>query len=103
MRQFIMSHPDYKHDSVVSESINYDLMKRIDDLAKGGREQWRGEAIAAHGAWLSETARGSHRSHPWLPFSFLLRAWLGSPGNVEEPTLLGRNRTRPAEAAAASS
>lgn len=50
MRQFIMSHPDYKHDSVVSESINYDLMKRIDDLAKGGREQWRGEAIAAHGA-----------------------------------------------------
>lgn len=58
MRQFIMSHPDYKHDSVVSESINYDLMKRIDDLAKG---------------------------------------------NVEEPTLLGRYRTRPAEAAAASS
>jgi glutamate--cysteine ligase catalytic subunit len=27
MRDFITKHPDYKQDSVVSESINYDLIK----------------------------------------------------------------------------
>lgn len=34
IRDFVKSHPDYKNDSVVSESINYDLcmaMKRISD------------------------------------------------------------------------
>lgn len=35
MRSFITTHPDYKHDSVVSEKINYDLIRFIDRLAKG--------------------------------------------------------------------
>ncbi|KAI8908561.1 glutamate-cysteine ligase-domain-containing protein [Gorgonomyces haynaldii] len=32
MRQFVLSHPDYKQDSVVSPKINHDLCKRILDL-----------------------------------------------------------------------
>ena len=32
MRDFILHHPDYKHDSVMSERINYDLLQRIVQL-----------------------------------------------------------------------
>lgn len=35
MRQFVQSHPDYKQDSVVSEKINYDLVKMIEKINKG--------------------------------------------------------------------
>ncbi|KZT42485.1 glutamate-cysteine ligase catalytic subunit [Sistotremastrum suecicum HHB10207 ss-3] len=36
-REFIRSHPDYKFDSVVSESINYDLLKAADEIERGLR------------------------------------------------------------------
>ena len=32
LRKFITSHPAYKHDSVVSEEINYDLVKAVDEM-----------------------------------------------------------------------
>ena len=32
IRNFVRTHPAYKFDSVVSEEINYDLMKAIDDM-----------------------------------------------------------------------
>ena len=32
IRRFITSHPAYKHDSVVSDEINYDLVKAIDEM-----------------------------------------------------------------------
>ncbi|KAG6866759.1 hypothetical protein C0991_011418 [Blastosporella zonata] len=32
IREFVRSHPDYKHDSVVSQEINYDLMKAVDEM-----------------------------------------------------------------------
>lgn len=32
IRHFIVTHPEYKHDSVVSEAINYDLLKAIDEM-----------------------------------------------------------------------
>lgn len=35
MRDFVQSHPDYKHDSVVSEKINYDLVKMVEKINKG--------------------------------------------------------------------
>lgn len=35
IRQFVMNHPAYKHDSVVSSEITYDLVKRADQIAKG--------------------------------------------------------------------
>lgn len=35
MRHFVMSHPDYKHDSVVTDSIAYDLLMRCDQIEKG--------------------------------------------------------------------
>uniref|UniRef100_A0A2R5LLU7 Glutamate--cysteine ligase n=1 Tax=Ornithodoros turicata TaxID=34597 RepID=A0A2R5LLU7_9ACAR len=35
IRSFIMSHPDYKHDSVVSDGINYDLLVRMSRIQKG--------------------------------------------------------------------
>jgi glutamate--cysteine ligase catalytic subunit len=38
MRQFVQNHPGYKHDSVVSEEINYDLMKAIEKISKGELE-----------------------------------------------------------------
>ncbi|GAA5871784.1 hypothetical protein JCM16303_000863 [Sporobolomyces ruberrimus] len=38
MRNFVRSHPDYKHDSVVSKEINYDLVKAIDKIEKGELE-----------------------------------------------------------------
>ncbi|KAG8996383.1 hypothetical protein FRB90_012754 [Tulasnella sp. 427] len=37
MREFIRSHPTYKFDSVVSQEINYDLMKAIDEIERGVR------------------------------------------------------------------
>ncbi|KAG9009591.1 hypothetical protein FRB94_011854 [Tulasnella sp. JGI-2019a] len=36
-RDFVRSHPDYKFDSVVSQEINYDLMKAVDEIEKGTR------------------------------------------------------------------
>lgn len=35
MRKFVNDHPDYKHDSVISESITYDLMKKLKDISDG--------------------------------------------------------------------
>ena len=35
MRDFVMSHPDYKHDSVVSDVINFDLMKECEQITLG--------------------------------------------------------------------
>ncbi|KAH8421379.1 hypothetical protein KR009_003667 [Drosophila setifemur] len=35
MREQVLSHPDYKQDSVVSELINYDLLKRIQGIQQG--------------------------------------------------------------------
>jgi glutamate--cysteine ligase catalytic subunit len=37
IREFITSHPGYKGDSVVSEEINYDLAKAIDEIERGVR------------------------------------------------------------------
>jgi glutamate--cysteine ligase catalytic subunit len=37
IRNFITSHPAYKNDSVVSEEINYDLAKAIDEIERGVR------------------------------------------------------------------
>lgn len=35
MRTFIRSHPQYKRDSVVSAKINYDLIKKLDEIERG--------------------------------------------------------------------
>jgi glutamate--cysteine ligase catalytic subunit len=32
IRNFVRSHPKYKHDSVVSQEINYDLMVAMDKM-----------------------------------------------------------------------
>ncbi|KAJ6112206.1 hypothetical protein N7523_008267 [Penicillium sp. IBT 18751x] len=38
IREFVAKHPSYKHDSVVSEEITYDLVKAVEELtAKEGR------------------------------------------------------------------
>jgi glutamate--cysteine ligase catalytic subunit len=37
IRQFVQSHPDYKHDSVVSPSIAYDLMIACKEIGEGER------------------------------------------------------------------
>uniref|UniRef100_A0A3B5Q9B4 Glutamate--cysteine ligase n=1 Tax=Xiphophorus maculatus TaxID=8083 RepID=A0A3B5Q9B4_XIPMA len=35
MREFVAKHPEYKQDSVITDKINYDLLKRCDRIAKG--------------------------------------------------------------------
>lgn len=35
MRRFVRAHPDYAHDSVVSSSIAYDLLKECQDIGEG--------------------------------------------------------------------
>ncbi|KAF9567957.1 glutamate-cysteine ligase catalytic subunit [Agrocybe pediades] len=38
IRNFVTSHPDYKKDSVVSQVINYDLLKAVDEIERGVRQ-----------------------------------------------------------------
>ncbi|QPG75894.1 hypothetical protein FOA43_003280 [Brettanomyces nanus] len=38
LRDFVLSHPDYKHDSIVSERINYDLIKLADRIGNYDHE-----------------------------------------------------------------
>jgi glutamate--cysteine ligase catalytic subunit len=46
IREFVRNHPDYKKDSVISERINYDLMKVVEKLGWGeGREEGLGDAL----------------------------------------------------------
>ena len=35
IRKFVLNHPDYKQDSIVSERINYDLICKIMRLTHG--------------------------------------------------------------------
>ena len=35
MRQVIRSHPEYKHDSVVTDNMVYDLLSRMKDISEG--------------------------------------------------------------------
>ena len=35
MRGFVMSHPSYQKDSVVSEQISYDLLSAMDKISSG--------------------------------------------------------------------
>lgn len=39
MRKFVQSHPDYKHDSVITEKINFDLIKALDEIERGQRKE----------------------------------------------------------------
>ena len=34
VREFVMSHPSYKHDSLVCEKICYDLMVSINEMSR---------------------------------------------------------------------
>lgn len=45
IREFVRNHPKYKHDSVISEEINYDLMTTIDDITNGQGWQDIGKSI----------------------------------------------------------
>lgn len=35
MRQFVTKHPEYKQDSVITDKINYDLIRQCDTIARG--------------------------------------------------------------------
>ncbi len=35
IRHFVATHPDYRHDSVVSEKVTFDLMKQIKEISEG--------------------------------------------------------------------
>ena len=36
IREFVLKHPNYKQDSIVTPQISYDLMKMCDDLDNKG-------------------------------------------------------------------
>lgn len=54
IRNFVRNHPSYKYDSVVSQEINYDLMRSVDEIERGVR--------TAPGL-LPECFVGSHHAH----------------------------------------
>lgn len=35
LRQEVLQHPDYKHDSIVTDQINYDLLKKAKEIQEG--------------------------------------------------------------------
>ncbi len=48
IRNFVREHPEYKHDSVVSESINYDLIKAVEEITeKEGKNRLGEEMLRA--------------------------------------------------------
>lgn len=49
IRNFVRSHPDYKMDSVVSESINYDLIKAVENITKNEGKDRIGEEMLRSG------------------------------------------------------
>jgi len=70
IREFVRSHADYKKDSVVSEKINYDLIKSVrvvrpDKQAPDGGDRRRCRALPASVGQLpeSDARHGAHR-HP---------------------------------------
>lgn len=53
MRQYIMSHPDYNFDSVVSEKIAFDLLQQCDAITRGTLN-----VPSLHGRFINRGARG---------------------------------------------
>ena len=49
IRHFVRSHPDYKNDSVVSGSINYDLIKAVETITKNEGKDGMGEEMLRFG------------------------------------------------------
>ena len=39
IRDFVMEHPEYNHDSVVSEAVSYDLVSACAEITNGMREE----------------------------------------------------------------
>ncbi|CAD6578906.1 MAG: hypothetical protein CYPHOPRED_000704 [Cyphobasidiales sp. Tagirdzhanova-0007] len=39
IREFVQNHPEYRHDSVVSQGINFDLIHAIDEIERGVRSE----------------------------------------------------------------
>ena len=54
IREFVMSHPSYKHDSVVCEQICYDLMVSINDLSRVSSPRLTGQLLQPVDFFLME-------------------------------------------------
>ncbi|ODV91478.1 hypothetical protein CANCADRAFT_29900 [Tortispora caseinolytica NRRL Y-17796] len=63
IRKYVRSHPDYKFDSVVSDQINYDLMKTIEEITK--EKGWDEPDVAGSllGTIQEMRAKSSHESN----------------------------------------
>ena len=67
MREFVTSHPAYKQDSVVNDEIQYDLLKRCQEITRGQGEVpakllgrfWQKQPLTAQAgnAWGKERKR----------------------------------------------
>ena len=45
IRHFVREHPEYEHDSVVSESVNYDLIKAVEEITEREGKSGLGEEM----------------------------------------------------------
>jgi Glutamate-cysteine ligase len=71
MRHFIRNHPEYKHDSAVTQSINYDLVRAVEKITKGqGREEGLGKEFLGHfGVNGYDVGKKSNSSSPKIKTS----------------------------------
>lgn len=60
IRHFIRSHPQYGRDSVVSESVSYDLLKAVEDMTRlEAKSAWGKQMLGEEdGACMMERAEG---------------------------------------------
>lgn len=45
IRNFVLNHPSYKHDSIINEEINYDLVKAVEELGIGKKWNTLGKGL----------------------------------------------------------
>lgn len=76
MREFVAKHPDYKQDSIITDKINYDLLRKCDRIAKGeeqcpelignpvNRSQWTRQEGKKYCRWYKHACK--ERPKVWL-------------------------------------
>ncbi len=93
IRKFVHSHPDYHYDSIVSEKVTYDLVRRLKDISEdvvpcpellgtlvSQRSSFYGQSGASHSLWCIYIliVTGGHQLsglHHYYHF-YLVQNWL---------------------------
>ena len=62
IRHFVRSHPEYRHDSVVTQGIAYDLCNAVDGMTKGEKDPKTGMRVGYEMIWNLDQGGGSSDS-----------------------------------------